>query len=160
MGNPDFLALTRQFHVAILDILAVMSNPQVDGEMVRAAGIPIDRALFPLLVSIERLGPLGIVELADRIGRDHTTVSRQVAKLEQLGLVVRKGNPRDRRIREAQVTPAGQAMTEAVDTARARIAGEIFETWKPEEVDDLVRLVRKLSDGMREFDFRSIPSAT
>ncbi len=36
------------------------------------------RAIDP--ASIERLGPIG-VELAERAGRDYTTVSRQVAKL-------------------------------------------------------------------------------
>ena len=57
--------------------------------MVREVGIALDRALFPLPVMIERLGPTGIVDLADRVGRDYTTVSRQVSKLEEFGLVTR-----------------------------------------------------------------------
>jgi DNA-binding MarR family transcriptional regulator len=77
----------RQLHAALLDIVTVMTRPQRDEALTRAAGIPLDRALFPLLVAIERFGPIGIVEMADRVGRDYTTVSRQVAKLESLGLV-------------------------------------------------------------------------
>ena len=80
----------RTLHAALLDIMAVMNRPQRDEAMVRAAGIPLDRALFPLLVGIERFGPIGVVELADRVGRDYTTVSRQVAKLYELGLVRRQ----------------------------------------------------------------------
>ncbi|CAH0274106.1 hypothetical protein SRABI05_03636 [Agrobacterium fabrum] len=57
--------------------------------MVREVGIALNRALFPLLVMIERLGPIGIVDLADCVGRDYTTVSRQVSKLEEFGLVTR-----------------------------------------------------------------------
>jgi predicted transcriptional regulator len=34
------------------------------------------------------------VQLADRVGRDYTTVSRQVAKLESFGLVKRQGSCR------------------------------------------------------------------
>ena len=58
--------------------------------MIREAGIALDRALFPLLVVIERRGPIGVVDLAGRVGRDYTTVSRQIAKLEGLGLIERR----------------------------------------------------------------------
>ena len=63
---------------------------------------------FRYLFGIERFGPIGVVELADRVGRDYTTVSRQVAKLESLGLVDRRGSAMDRRVREAVVTPKRQ----------------------------------------------------
>lgn len=33
--------------------------------------------LFPLLVAVGRHGPVGVVELADHLGRDYTTVSRR-----------------------------------------------------------------------------------
>src|SRR5581483_10141519 len=95
----------RTLHGALIDIVSVMSRPQRDEQMVREAGISLDRALFPLLVGIERRGPIGVVELADRVGRDYTTVSRQVAKLESLGLVKRQESVADRRVREIAVTP-------------------------------------------------------
>ena len=87
----------RVLHGALIDIVSVMNRPQVDERMVREAGISLDRALFPLLVGIERLGPIGVVDLADRVGRDYTTVSRQVAKLEALDLVERQPGAADRR---------------------------------------------------------------
>jgi DNA-binding MarR family transcriptional regulator len=74
-----------------------MNRPQRDKALIKEAGIPLDRALFPLLVSADRFGPIGVVKLADRVGRDYTTVSRQVAKLESHGLVERRGNSADRR---------------------------------------------------------------
>ncbi len=150
MQNTHNLTVTRQLHIALLDIMAVMNNPQVDVEMVRAAGLSLDRALFALLVSVERFGPLGVVELANRVGRDYTTVSRQVAKLDELGLVERRGSARDRRIREACITPTGKEMTDLVDEARARMASEIFESWDKEDVGELVRLIQNLAMGMRE----------
>ncbi|GAA3082748.1 hypothetical protein GCM10010520_32000 [Rhizobium viscosum] len=118
--------------------------------MVQEAGISLDRALFPLLVGIERLGPIGVVELADRAGRDHTTVSRQVAKLESLGLVKRQPSASDRRVSEATVTAKGKAMTDRVDAARERIGIEIFKTWDPDDLDNLVRLMRKFADAVKD----------
>jgi DNA-binding MarR family transcriptional regulator len=138
----------RQLHAALLDIVSVMNRPQRDDVLIKEAGIPLDRALFPLLVGIERFGPIGVVELADRVGRDYTTVSRQVAKLESLGLVNRQGSAADRRVREAVATPKGKAMTDRVDAARDRIGRAIFKTWDTHDIEELVRLMRKFADAV------------
>nr|WP_256346569.1 MarR family winged helix-turn-helix transcriptional regulator [Pseudomonas gingeri] len=120
--------------------------------MVREAGIALDRALFPLLVLVERLGPIGVVELADRVGRDYTTVSRQVAKLDSLGLVERQENANDRRVREAVITAKGKAMTDRIDAARERMGQGIFATWEHQDVADLVRLIRRFADDLKGDD--------
>jgi DNA-binding MarR family transcriptional regulator len=140
----------RALHGALIDIVGAMNRPQNDEKMVRAAGIALDRALFPLLVGIERRGPIGVVDLADRVGRDYTTVSRQVAKLESLGLVDRKSAKADRRVREAVITPRGKAMTDAVDAARDRMGRAIFAKWEERDVGELVRLMRKFADDIGE----------
>ncbi|KJC50343.1 MarR family transcriptional regulator [Bradyrhizobium sp. LTSP849] len=140
----------RVLHGALLDIVGAMNRPQRDEMLIKEAGIRLDRALFPLLVGIERFGPIGIVDLADRVGRDYTTVSRQVAKLESLGLAERREHPTDRRVREAVITAKGKAMTDLVDAARERIGRAIFATWDAAEIDDLVRLTRKFADAMKD----------
>jgi DNA-binding MarR family transcriptional regulator len=140
----------RALHGAVLDIVSAMNRPQRDNLLIKEAGIPLDRALFPLLVSIERFGPIGVVELADRVGRDYTTVSRQVAKLESLSLVERRGSAADRRVREAAITPKGKAMTDLVDAARERIGRTVFKTWDAHDIEELARLMRKFADAIRD----------
>jgi DNA-binding MarR family transcriptional regulator len=135
-------------HEALIEIVTVMNRPQRDEMMIREAGVSLDRALFPLLVVIERRGPIGVVDLADRVGRDYTTVSRQVAKLESLGLVERQAAAADRRVSQATVTPKGKAMTTAVDKARERLGCTIFATWDESDVKELVRLMRKFADAV------------
>lgn len=140
----------RQLHVALLDIIGVMNRPQRDDALIREAGIPLDRALFPLLVGIERFGPIGVVDLAERSGRDYTTVSRQVAKLESLGLVMRQPSAADRRVHEAVVTDKGKATTDLLDAARERMGWAALRNWTREEFEDLVRLMRKFADTIME----------
>lgn len=147
--NTHISAQLRELHGALVEIVGVMNRPQRDEAMVREAGISLDRALFPLLVLVERLGPIGVVELADRVGRDYTTVSRQVAKLESLGLVDRQESAQDRRIREAVITGQGKAMTDRVDAARERIGRSIFANWDERDIEDLVRLMRKFADDIK-----------
>ena len=146
--NTHIKKQVRALHEALIDIVSVLNRKQGDEMMIREAGISLDRALFPLLVGIERRGPIGVVDLADRMGRDYTTVSRQVARLESLGLVKRQASEADRRVSEATITPSGKAMTDAVDRARERIAGGMFASWDDQDIDDLVRLMRKFADAM------------
>lgn len=147
--NTHISAQLRQLHDALVEIVGVMNRPQRDEAMVREAGIALDRALFPLLVLVERLGPIGVVELADRVGRDYTTVSRQVAKLESLGLIDRQASATDRRVRESVITAKGKAMTDRVDEARERIGLAIFSTWEQQDVENLVRLMSKFAQGIK-----------
>lgn len=139
----------RELHGALVEIVGVMNRPQRDEAMVREAGISLEGALFPLLVLVERLGPIGVVELADRVGRDYTTVSRQVAKLESLALVDRQANANDRRVREAVITEKGKVMTDRIDEARERLGQAIFAKWEDQDVADLVRLMRRFADDLK-----------
>jgi DNA-binding MarR family transcriptional regulator len=138
----------RKLHEAMVDLFALMSRPQRDDTLIREAGISLDRALFPLLVGIERYGPVGVVTLADGVGRDHTTVSRQVAKLKKLGLVERKPSPGDHRVNEAIITPRGRILIAALDVARARIVAPLQARWTDKDLENLANLMRRFVDDL------------
>ena len=148
--NTHISAQLRKLHGALIDIVSVMNRPQRDEAMVREAGIALDRALFPLLVMVERLGPIGVVDLADRVGRDYTTVSRQVARLEALGLVERRSGSADKRVREAIITPRGKVATDELDKAREKMALVMFKDWSRSDFDELVRLMEVFAACMTE----------
>ena len=140
----------RLLHRALLDIVSAINRPQRDEVLIKTAGIPLDRALFPLLVAVERFGPIGVVDLADRVGRDYTTVSRQIARLESLALIERRGGAADKRVRESVVTAKGKAMTDLVDAAREKIGRAVLRSWDVREIDELVRLMSKFAASLNE----------
>ena len=92
--NTHIRGVLRNLHEALIDVVGVFNRPQNDVILLREAGVSLDRALFPLLVLIERRGPIAVGELAGRVGRDHTTVSRQVGKLEKFSVSSRAGRAR------------------------------------------------------------------
>lgn len=146
--NTHIRSVLPELHRSLIDIVSVMNRPERDVALLEKAGLTLERALFPLLVLVERLGPIGVVDLAGRVGRDYTTVSRQVARLEEIGLVSRRPGSVDKRVREAMITPEGKAATDALDRARADMAVVMFRHWARRDVDELVRLMRMLADGM------------
>lgn len=148
--NTHIAAALPSLHRSLIDIIGVMNQPERDEALLQMAGLTLERALFPLLVGIQRLGPIGVVDLAGRAGRDYTTVSRQVARLEELGLVERRPSPGDKRVREATITAHGKTATDALDAAREKMALTMFRDWSASDFSELVRLMRKLADGMAQ----------
>ena len=144
----------RKLHHTLVDLVGLMNNPQRDSALLQEAGVLLDRALFPLLIAIERRGPIGVVELAQLVGRDYTTVSRQVTKLDGLGLISRQPSETDRRIHGMVIAAKGKEMTVAIDAARERMATVLFAKWNKRDVQELARLMRRFAN-----DFQSLPTA-
>ena len=142
--------LFPDLHRSLLDIVGAMNRPQIDQTMLAMAGLDLEPALFTPLVLVAKLGPIGVVRLADRVGRNYTTVSRQVARLEELGLVKRRVSTADRRTHEAIITQKGKVDTDAVDVAREEIALTLFEGRSHHDFDELVRLMRMLADRLKK----------
>src|SRR5208282_2063665 len=124
----------RELHHTLVDLVGLMNRPQRDSALLREAQVSLDRALFPLLIAIERKGPIGVVELAELVGRDYTTVSRQITKLDGLGLVNRHPSKTDSRVRAAVITAKGQKMTRALDAARERMGAIMFAKWNKRDL--------------------------
>ena len=139
-----------EFHGALLDIIGVMNQPVRDEQLLQAAGVQLDQILFPLLVAIGSCGPVGVVELADNLGRDYTTVSRQVKKLEAQSLAHKQPNAQDRRISEVTLSEQGRAIFDAIAVARQKLMNQVLAAWSPEEVAALFRLTRKYADSLQQ----------
>lgn len=85
------------------------------------------------------------------VGPDYTTVSRQVARLDELGLVVRRAGARDQRVREAEVTEREREMADAIDRMREQLVGELMADWTHAERRDLARLLKRMASSMDEW---------
>ncbi len=137
------------FALALLDLVGILNSPRQDDVLLAEAGVTLDRALFPLLMRIGMAESLNVAELAQQVGRDHSTVSRQTAKLQSLGLVRRRPGKDDQRAREAAITKDGRRLVEAITRARRRFLAKLLAEWSADEVDALTRLNRRFAEAMR-----------
>ena len=127
----------------------MLNSPAQDDILLREAGVSIDRALFPLLVRIGASGSISVVELADQVGRAQSTISRQMPKLERLGLISRQRGLHDQRTREAAITAAGERAVQSITAARRRLLGQLLSKWSVKDRVTLAQLNRKLADAMK-----------
>jgi len=135
---------------ALIDLVGSMNSPRQDDILLREAGVSLDRALFPLLVRLNAYPSMGGAALAEHVGRDPSTVSRQIAKLEELGLVNRQAGASDMRIKEAVITKAGAQTIEALTLARRRLLDQLLDGWTKDERVMLSKLLRRFSNAMRD----------
>ena len=134
---------------ALIDLTGCLNSPRQDEVLLRVAGVSLDRALFPLLVRLSAAGSLGVAQLAEQVGRDPSTVSRQLAKLAQLGLVTRPTGRHDMRVRAATITRAGARAITAITAARRGLLEELIRGWSAEERRLFPQLLQRLADEMK-----------
>jgi DNA-binding MarR family transcriptional regulator len=137
-----------QVHAVFLELSGYLNRPDIDQAFLARADVKLDRALFPLLTRIGRYSPVSVVRLADLVGRDHSTVSRQTAKLEMLGLVERQTAKGDQRVRLLKPSAAGRKMLDRFRQVRSEILHERLADWGDEERTTMLALLQKFAGSM------------
>jgi DNA-binding MarR family transcriptional regulator len=108
----------------------------------------LDWAAFGLLTALLTRGPLRQGELAEVAMLDPSTVSRHTAQLVRAGLVSRRPVPDDGRGVHLMATPAGEGVGRDLISRRVSMFGQILSEWTPEDAQTLLRLLRRLNDGL------------
>ncbi len=119
-------------------------------KIVDSFGGPVQPALYPPLAAIDRLGPLGIGELAEALGITQPGATRSVAELTKMGLVAAEQPPDDQRRRVITLTDAGRAVVKEgkaviwprIEAAVADLCRDLPDTL----LDQLAAIEDRLSD--------------
>ena len=91
-------------------------------EALRPLGVTMGQ--FTTLAALARPEPVPLTALADQLGMDRTTMTRDLAPLERRGLVRSSPSKKDRRIRAIALTDAGRDLLhEAVPRWRSAQEG-------------------------------------
>lgn len=133
---------------SLFEIVTFFNRPQQDSNLLNRAGVSLDQTLFPILMVIQRKGPVGLLELAGNVRKDHSTVSRQVDVLVEMGLVESFQAEHDRRVRHIKATPKGEAMIAIIAEARRVMMDEYLTNWDDDEIRQLQAVLAKLADSL------------
>jgi DNA-binding MarR family transcriptional regulator len=110
----------------------------------------IDRSSYLIARMLAGEGATSIGGVAERLGLDATTVTRQVATMESAGLVVRRTDANDGRVRLIKLTSLGaRTMREVRQTRENRIA-ELVADWSTTDVDRFGELLGRFNRSLRD----------
>lgn len=79
-------------------------------EALRPVGLTMGQ--FSTLAALARPDPVALTVLAEQLGMDRTTLTRDLAPLERRGLVASSPSKEDRRVRGIALTDAGRSCLE------------------------------------------------
>ena len=99
-----------------------------------------------ILFEIRRRGSPSMQQVAEELGMDVTTFSRQAKSLEGKGLIVRQLSPDDRRVNLSGETREGMRMLEQIDRYMAEKLERIFSATTPFEQEAVVRPLALLKE--------------
>lgn len=97
-----------------------------------------------VLGMLAREGEQRLGQVATYLEVDPSVASRQVATLEQLGLVTRRPDPADGRAQLLAVTAAGLAAFRGYRAQRAQWVAEALDSWDDAEVAHLAARLQEL----------------
>ena len=107
----------------------------------------LDFGLFDVLATLRRSGQpyaLAPSELNRWCMLSSGAMTKRLDRLERLGLIARKADPRDRRGIRVVLSAAGLELVDEVVVAHVENEDRILETLSPDERADLVGLLRRL----------------
>lgn len=115
------------------------------------AGDDVTATQLAVLSTLDRLGPLTLGELAGVEQVQPPTMTRVVARLEELGFVTRAVDTADRRVARASLTGAGRRYVAGSRTRRNAYLAERLKRLTPDE-RDLVAAALPLLERLVEDD--------
>ncbi len=125
----------------------LVAHSAFDGEQ-RPCGAPLTLAHAHALLTLhEASAPVSITALSSSVHIDRTNVSRLCARMERLGQVERRPNPRDGRSRLIRLTAQGRELAARVDAASARHFAEVVEALG-DEAPAVLRALALLADAL------------
>jgi DNA-binding MarR family transcriptional regulator len=113
------------------------------GKRARLVHPDLPSASYLMLTAVRDSGPHRSSELAEMFAIDKGAVSRQIGRLEELGLVVRMKDPDDARAQQVVLTDAGAERLQKVDLVRRQWYDDRLADWSADDINDLAeRLAR------------------
>jgi len=159
---PNYRAILRVVQttvgspvVSVAEALGAVTRygnlPRIHDQVCALSGTRLDRSAYGLLHAVDTAGPLRLSELAQLLGVEPSTVSRQVKELARAGLLARASDPADGRAHHLALTAAGRRSLVRVRAARDQVAGAILAGWADEDVAVLAGLLSRLAADLAAY---------
>lgn len=114
----------------------------------RARAKGMTRAQWVILYRVNANPGLSQNELASLLEVEPITVGRLVDRLEARGLVERRSDPADRRIRRLHLLPAAQPILDEISTTRDVLGDELLEGVAPEARAQMVEALLRMKNNL------------
>ncbi|HEX4504837.1 MAG TPA: MarR family transcriptional regulator [Alphaproteobacteria bacterium] len=118
----------------------------------RLGTIGVTRAQWQALANLRRMGPMTQAALAEMMEVETATVARLIDRLEAAGLIERRAEAQDRRVKLVTMTDKAAALMDEMGVIGQKLRDDMLADLSPSELEGLIaslttiksRLVRLL----------------
>lgn len=110
----------------------------------------LDRSSYLIARTLVAAGTPTVTGLAGQLGLDGTTVTRQVSTMEAEGLVVRRMDPEDKRVRYIELTTLGERRMRKVQRAREKRIGDLVARWSSDDQIAFSELLARFNQALSD----------
>jgi DNA-binding MarR family transcriptional regulator len=111
----------------------------------------VERAAYGILAWLHDAGPLRPSALAAHFHLDASTISRQVASLEQAGLITREPDTEDRRACRLRLTEHGQSLVTTTRAERRGVVRDLLQSWPPQDLATFAAQLAAFNAGLDHY---------
>jgi DNA-binding MarR family transcriptional regulator len=143
--HDDDTSEAGQIHAAFTRLMRWAQRGDVRRLLMGSAAEELSMHDITLLRAISTHGPVRGSDLAAWQGVDKSTITPQVRRLEDRGLVTREGDPGDRRAALLTVTAHGRRRLREVDDSGVRLFEQALDGWSDDDRRVLAQLMTRLA---------------
>jgi DNA-binding MarR family transcriptional regulator len=144
---------------AVTRVVRWAGRPDVRVALLGQAGRELSGNDVHLLRTVVARGPVRASDLAAWQGVDKSTISTQIRRLEERGLVVRRPDSADRRAVLFTATARGRKLRRRMDSAGAALFVEVLQDWTDADRQALATLLDRFSRRLDTDPTAGLPPA-
>lgn len=138
--------LLDQLDDVLLEVRHLFRSPDFRRLVLRS--VEVELSTLRLLRAVERhASDPSVRDVADTLGIDQSTASRQVEQAVSAGYLARQRSTDDARRSQLTLTEGGAAVLADANRNRREALGQVTTDWSDQDLAALVRLLRELRDG-------------
>ncbi|WP_413537693.1 MarR family winged helix-turn-helix transcriptional regulator [Enterococcus malodoratus] len=137
---------------SLFQIVNFFNDPRHDTTLLKKAGIKDDKNLLPIIVRVGVSQTISVGDLANQLGKNHSSTSRQIDKFEKQGLLVSSYNDNDRRIRQVALTEKGTELLQLIERTRYELLDDIFSQITEDELKGIANSLNLLATTLTRAD--------
>jgi DNA-binding MarR family transcriptional regulator len=134
---------------AVVALVRAATRPALQLRFIAKAAVPVERSGYELLRVVADEGDVRMTDIAERLGVDASTASRQVKQLVEAGLLERKDDPDDGRAKRLSLTKEGLRAVGRLQSVRHDVFDSVLAEWPEADRAALAPLLARLAVDLK-----------
>lgn len=140
--------MNNQIFDLLFELVNFFNDPKNDNILLKNLKIKESPNLMPIIMRIGKMGKTTVGQLAGQLGKNHSSVSRQIDKFEKEGLLISRESQEDMRVREISLSEKGENIYQQILEEREKALNKAFANLEDDQLEQIKQSLELLIDSV------------